>query len=475
MWAQVVRNGPLPTPLPLFPSDNWWNADITSAPIDGSNATYKGTISGVGLHPDFGAEGEFEPTIYGIPFISVPGTQPLVPVTWTAYGHQSDDAGPCQPPGYPIPDEAKTQSKWIEGGHPGDVDPESEEGEGDRHMLIVDRDNHILYELFRTFWNSVSGEWEADSGAVFPLDYNKRRPDTWTSADAAGLAILPGLVRRDEAYGSEPIRHAFRVTVDGVCGYVFPASHLANTGCPNGPPLGARLRLQSGKNITGYPAHIQRIFQAMKTYGLIVTDTGSDMYITGTYDPDWDNDELNPYFDDLTIADFDFIQVGWTPPNYPILPEGDWCPWHPVPREQLPVYMLRALESQSYTPPAPACGGGFYTDVPCPANQYSAWIEELRDRGIVSACQAGQYCPKNAVTHAELAMALVKAKHVVGYTPPVCTNPAPFTDFTCSHDFADWIMQAKAENLLAGCSATRFCPDESVTRVQLEKALAASF
>ena len=476
VWAQVIRNGPLPAPLPLFPSDSWWNLDISAAPTDTptNSSNFRTYIGGEGMHPDFGAEGEFEPEIYGIPFISVPGSQPLVPVTWTTNWNQSDDRAPCSPPGYPIPEEAKLGTKWIEGGYAGNADPDTTDG--DRHMLIVDRDNRILYELFRTFWNEATSQWEADSGAIFPLDYNRRRPDGWTSAEAAGLALLPGLIRRDEVYGPDPIRHAFRITLHGVCGYVFPASHLASTGCPNAPPLGTRMRLMSGYNILGYPPHIQKIFQAMKTYGVIVADTGTDMYVTGTYDPLWDNDQLNPYFDDLTAANFDFIQPGWMPANYPVLPDGDWCPWHPVPREQFAVYMLRALESQSYTPPAPACGGSFYTDVtPCPGNQYAAWIEDLRDRGFVAACEPGHYCPKNAVTHAQLAMALVKAKHPGAYTPPDCTNPSPFTDFDCTHPFADWIMAARAESLLAGCAANRFCPDEAMTRVELEKLLATAF
>jgi hypothetical protein len=462
--AQVVRDGPLPTPLPLFPADNWWNVDISAAPVDANNAGFVAYIGGEGMHPDFGAEGDVEPEIYGIPFISVPGTQPLQPVTWTTNWNQSDEAAPCRSSGYPIPDEAKNGTKWIEGGYAGSADPEtSPEGDGDRHMLIVDRDNGILYELFRTFWNAVASRWEADSGAIFPLGYNRRRPDGWTSGDAAGMAILPGLIRHDEAYGTDPIRHAFRVTVHGVCGYVFPASHEADTGCPNAPPLGARMRLKSTKVISGYPAHIQRIFQAMKTYGLIVADTGSDMYVQGTYDPNWDNGDLNPHFDDLTAADFEFIQRGWRPAD------------HPVTREQFAVYMLQALEDRCYDPPAPACGGGFYSDVPCPEDPHAEWIEELHDRGVVSSCVAGLYCPKNALTHAELAMFLVRAKHAPGYSPPDCVSTSPYTDLDCTHPFADWIMRARSETLLFGCAANRFCPDDGVGRLQLEQILANSF
>lgn len=314
LLSQVVRNGPLPAPLPLFPPDNWWNVDISAAPVDPNSANFINFIGATRqLHPDFGGDSldDPPPAIYGMPYISVPGTQPLVPVTWVTPWDESDDGFPGRPIGYPIPEEAKTQAKWIEGGHSGNADPG--ETDGDRHMLIVDRDNRILYELYRTFWNPSEGRWEADSGAIYSLDSNHRRPEGWTSADAAGLAILPGLVRYDEVFGTDPIRHAFRVTVQPSADYyVYPASHEAGE-TAGAPPMGMRLRLKASKNISGYPAAVQRIFQAMKTYGLIVADNGSDMYIQGTYDTRWDNDVLNPAFHSLTASDFEVIQLGWRP------------------------------------------------------------------------------------------------------------------------------------------------------------------
>jgi hypothetical protein len=181
-------------------------------------------------------------------------------------------------------------------------------------MILVDRDNRLLYELYATRWNAGLGRWQADSGAIFMLDGNGRRPEGWTSADAAGLAILPGLVRYDEASGPDPIRHALRMTVDFTNGHVYPASHTASTSTSaNALPMGARLRLKPGTNISGHPAHIQKIFQAMKTYGLIVADNGSDMYITGAYDTRWDNGVLNPAFASLHASDFEVIQRGWQP------------------------------------------------------------------------------------------------------------------------------------------------------------------
>jgi len=182
-------------------------------------------------------------------------------------------------------------------------------------MLLVDKDNRILYELYATRWNAALHRWQADSGAIFMLDGNGRRPDSWTSADASGLAILPGLVRYDEVFGPNPIRHAFRVTVDFTNGFVYPASHDASTSAnTSAVPMGARLRLKATKDISGYPAYVQKIFQAMKTYGLIVVDNGSDMYVSGVYDTRWDNDVLNPAFASLKASDFDVVQRGWAPP-----------------------------------------------------------------------------------------------------------------------------------------------------------------
>ena len=305
--GQPVRNGELPPPLPVFPPSNWWNTDISSAPVDPKSAAFISFIgASKGMHPDFGGDsGDPDYPIYGLPYIVVPGTQPLVPVTFE-YDDESDIGAPGRPPGYPIPEEAKTQQRWIEGGLAGN-DPRAE---GDRHMLIVDRDHRILYELFALRW--TGSRWEAGSGATFPLDSNTRRPDGWTSADAAGLAILPGLVRYDEVFGPDPIRHAFRVTVRSTNGYVYPASHRAGSNA-SALPMGARLRLKAGVDLTRFPEPVRKIFQAMKTYGLIVADNGSDLYVTGSYDIRWDNDVLNPAFSAIKASDFEVIQLGWQP------------------------------------------------------------------------------------------------------------------------------------------------------------------
>jgi hypothetical protein len=312
-----VANGPLPGPFPLFPAANWWNLDISAAPLDPGSAAFIAFINNGGtrhLHPDFG--GDVSPgstQIYGMPYGVVDGTQTKKAVQFF-YDRESDGvdhATRTSFPFYPIPDQVITQTHWIEGGEPGNQSPG-----GDRHLLIVDRDNKYLYELYDVFFDGT--QWHAGSGAFFDMKTNNRRPDTWTSADAAGLAILPGLVRYDEVSGAGEIGHAFRFTVRASNGYVYPASHSAGSNT-QALPMGARLRLKASVNISGYPPDAQKIFRAMKRFGLIVADNGSDMYIGGTYDNRWDNSILNPAFAGLTASDFEVIQLGFqgAPPPPP--------------------------------------------------------------------------------------------------------------------------------------------------------------
>ncbi|MEO8678264.1 MAG: hypothetical protein ABI665_04410 [Vicinamibacterales bacterium] len=302
---------PAPTPTPttsvvrlgedfsrqLFPADNWWNQDITSAPVDAQSDAFINFIGRTRTtHPDFG------PPPYGIPYVSVGGAEARVPITFVDYGGESD-AGASGERGYPVPEAAKTQPNFIEGGVAGGGP------DGDRHLLVVDRDKWILYELFATRWSAANQRWEAGSGAVFDLSSNARRPDGWTSADAAGLAILPGLARFDEAMRG-PIRHALRLTVRSTNGYVWPASHRAG-GTGGALPMGARLRLKASIDLSRFPAYVQNIFRGMQTHGVIVADNGSDLYITGATDARWNNDELNPAFRSLTAGDFEVVRLGW--------------------------------------------------------------------------------------------------------------------------------------------------------------------
>jgi hypothetical protein len=318
--ADPVQGGSIPVPLPLFPPNNWWNLDVSSAPIDTNSGTYINFIGPTkGMHPDFGGDAG-DGDVYGFPYIIVDGTQPKLAVSFVEYGDQSDGVDHDTEesfPFYPIPNQAITMNGWIEGGQPGNVD----QG-GDRHMLIVDRTHNTLYELYHSFHNGAG--WEAGSGAFFDMNANDRRPEGWTSADAAGLAILPGLVRYDEAFGPDEIRHAFRITVRATNGHVWPASHTAGS-TTNAPPMGTRLRLKANKNITGFAPEIQKIFRAMKKYGLIVADNGSDMYVSGVYDTRWSNDVLNPAFAALKASDFEVLQLGWHPPVTLILTLPSAC------------------------------------------------------------------------------------------------------------------------------------------------------
>ncbi len=266
---------------PLFPADNIWNARIDSLPVDARSDAYILSIgAGTGLHPDFGANWNGGP--FGIPYTTVPGAQPLVSVTFD-YDDESDP-GP-----YPIPADAP-----VEGG-------------SDRHVLVVDRDRCKLYEM----WNSrrqPDGSWRAGSGAVFDLRSNALRPDTWTSADAAGLPILPGLVRYDQVAAGE-IKHAIRFTVqDTRKAYIWPARHYASDNTSlNLPPMGQRFRLKASRNISGYPAQVQVILTAFKRYGLILADNGSDWYVSGAPDARWDDDMLVSAFRSLKGSDFEAV------------------------------------------------------------------------------------------------------------------------------------------------------------------------
>jgi hypothetical protein len=320
-WAMdSARGGALPQPLPLFPADNWWNLDISSWPVDPNSSSFISFINNGGtrrLHPDFGGNAGTGSAIYGMPYAVVTNVADAdLKAVQFQYADESDGVEHSTDisfPFYPIPSDAMTQPFWVEGGDPGNVDLRSNQ---DRHLLIVDKDHNHLYELYNVFYSTTQGKWFAGSGAFFDMSTNNRRPDGWTSADAAGLAILPGLVRYDEVYDPtlEEIHHAFRVTVRATNGYVYPASHRAGS-TAGALPMGARLRLKASVDVTQRTTdpNMQKIFRAMQRYGLIVADNGSDMYVTGTHDTRWNNDILNPAFRNLTASDFEVIELGYNP------------------------------------------------------------------------------------------------------------------------------------------------------------------
>src|SRR5438445_2824773 len=310
----ATQGGPIPVPLPLFPANNWWNTDVSAAPLDVNSANFIAFINQPSLpnstrvRPDWGTDNPPpQSTLYGFPYIIVDGSQAKKTVTFNPEAAGESDGNGV--PFYPIPDEAITQYGWIEQGPPGNVNPG-----GDRHMLIVDKTNNELYELYNVFYDGMN--WTAYSGAFFDMKTNNRRPDTWTSADAAGLAILPGLVRYDEVYGPNEITHAFRFTVRDTNGYVYPASHKTNGTTVNALPMGTRLRLKATTNISSFPADVQKICHALMRYGLIVADNGADMLIQGNYDNNWNMDiftSTTTGLEKLTASDFEVVLRGWQP------------------------------------------------------------------------------------------------------------------------------------------------------------------
>ena len=282
-----------------FGSDSLWNQDISSSPVDANSDAIINFIGPtVGMHADFGS-GEYQGSNIGIPYSVVSGSQTPVNITFTAYGSESDP-GPMPVPG----------SAPIEG----DPNP----GSGDRHVLVLDNSNCFLYELFSAFPNG-NGSWNAASAAVWDLLGNEQRPWTWTSADAAGLPIFPGLVRYDEVAAGQ-VQHAIRFTLpQSRAAAVLPATHWAsNSTSANAPPMGMRLRLKANYNISGFSTNVQVILSAMKKYGLIMADNGSAMYISGAPDSRWDNDDLHN-LGQVPASAFEVIQINpvYTASNVP--------------------------------------------------------------------------------------------------------------------------------------------------------------
>lgn len=269
----------------VFPADNAWNQRVDTLPVDPNSDTYINSIGRTAhLHPDFGTN-----LTYGIQYIVVPGSQATVPVTFD-YADESDP-GP-----YPVPANAP-----IEGGTG---------ATGDRHVLVIDRDHWKLYEMDDAV-PQPDGSWHAISGAVFDLNSDALRPAGWTSADAAGLPIFPGLARYDEVVGRGRITHALRFTVPHTQhGYVAPARHYASTGTdPALPPMGLRVRLKAGFDISGYPPQAQVILKALKTYGMILADNGSPWFFSGASDSRWDDAQLNA-LKALTGDNFEVVKSG---------------------------------------------------------------------------------------------------------------------------------------------------------------------
>lgn len=283
---RLTAPGPTLAGCPMFPGDNAWNQRVDSAPRHADSAAIIARIQAEGgddLHPDFGENPE-----YGIPFVVVPAAQTEVPIRYAAYGDESDP-GP-----FPIPLDAP-----VEGGAGAD---------GDRHVIAMRDGTCELFELYRAFPDGAG--WVADSGARWNLRSNALRPAGWTSADAAGLPILPGLVRYDEVAAGE-IRHAIRVTFTRTRrAYVAPATHYASSHTDlDLPPMGLRLRLRAGYDVARLTGQARVIATAMQQYGLIVADNGSNWFFQGAPSPGWDDDDLNQ-LKGISGNEFEVVDTG---------------------------------------------------------------------------------------------------------------------------------------------------------------------
>lgn len=272
-----------------FPDDNPWNQRVDGVPVDPqSNAIIRRIGANAPLHADFGASWDGGP--FGIPYVVVPPGQARAPVVFTEYGDESDP-GP-----YPIPPNAP-----VEKG-------------GDRHVLVVDPSHQKLYELYhaeRRRGSNGSVRWAAGSGAIFDLASNRQRPSGWTSADAAGLPIFPGLARYDEVVGQREIRHALRFTVSRTRrAFVAPATHFASSDVDALlPPMGMRVRLKRSFDVSAYPPQSRVVLVALQRYGMIVADNGSDWFVSGAPDARWNDDDLNA-LKQVRGSDFEVVRMG---------------------------------------------------------------------------------------------------------------------------------------------------------------------
>jgi len=278
--------------MTIFPADNAWNKDISALPVDPASSQILAAYSSAGVKADFGS-GLWNNAPIGIPFVVVCGSQQKVPIVFRANGYDGNYGSESDPGPYPIP-----LSAPVEGN-----------GQGDSHVLAVDKDHGMLYELYNA---SVNGDhWEASSGAVFNLVSNQLRPDGWTSADAAGLPIFPGLIVYDEV-ASGTIGHAIRFTLvssNVKPAYISPATHKVNSGGGQySLPFGGRIRLKANFDVSAFPANDQVILKALKKYGLILADIGSNMYISGSPDNRWNNNELQQ-LGQVKASDFEVVKT----------------------------------------------------------------------------------------------------------------------------------------------------------------------
>ena len=307
-------------PKQLFPADNWWNLKVSDAPVDPKSPSFITSLGTGNIRYDWGNN-------YGLPYVTVSGNYPKVRFQSCSYWGETDQIA------YPIPIPALTQPGWTEDLQ-GTID--NPVSTGDRHLIIVDVDNQYLYEIYQPYRNATEspkkmsdgtvlkpGAFYCASAAFSDMKTNKTRPDGWTSSDAAGLQVLPGLVQYDEVVGPDPITHAHRITLNWSSSqpplYVWPATHSAGSYSATNPPLGARLRLKASKDISFAGPHARKVLQAMKDYGVIFADNGGHGMITGTNDARWSHYEspirveFASAFSQVSLSDFEVIKLGWRP------------------------------------------------------------------------------------------------------------------------------------------------------------------
>jgi S-layer homology domain len=457
---------------PLFPANNYWNMPVNTLPVHALSAAW---VNSIGVtrhfHMDFGS-GTWDGGPIGIPFNVISGASTTKYQVDFYYPDQSDP-GP-----YPIP-----QNPNIEYG-------------SDHHILTVDTDDCTLYEIYDA--EKIGGQWYAGSGAIWDLNSNALRPETWTSADAAGLPILPGLARYEEVTAGA-INHALRFTVNCSADYyLWPARHIAPSGsCATPVPFGARFRLKANYSISGFSPQAQVILQAMKTYGIVNADNGSPWFVSGAPDENWDNDILHE-LDVLTGSNFEAVDTSDLMPwVFSDVPDSYWawnfverlysagitggcgvsprryCPEGIVTRAQMAVFLERGIHSSSYNPPAPGGSTGF-GDVD--STYWAAgWIKQLAAEGITGGCGSGNYCPEAPVTRAQMAVFLLRSKYGASYNPPDVGGSTGFSDVQPTYWAAAWIKQLVAEGITAGCGTGTYCPESSVTRAQMAVFLVKTF
>jgi hypothetical protein len=355
-----------------FQASSLWNTDISTAQVDANSANIINFIgSSVALHADFGA-GTFHNQTLGIPYQVVAGTQTKVNITPGAFADESDP-GP-----EPIPSNALIE------GYP-------KPGTGDRHVLVLEKDGCWLYELYNA--SLKSGVWKADSTDVWDMTINEQRPYTWTSADAAGLPVFPGLARYDEV-AAGVINHALRFTVPiSQKAFVLPATHWASTNTnTSAPPMGTRLRLKAGFDISGYPADDRVILTALKKYGMILADNGSAIFVSGAPDDRWNNTNLN-LMKNITASNFEVVQMGtiYTPANVPTGPSPTISSFTANPSNVTagsPVTLSWSVGSSTYNVISPQAGpvrGTSLMVVPSATTTYTLYATNQYGRTTATA------------------------------------------------------------------------------------------